>query len=157
MSTLARNRKVIVCDTDEDTLDAFCKQLEELGLYKEDLVCLHSLDETIEVALNTQPDVIFIDINSKGVDIGLCAALDIFNTDTTIPVILTASADTGISPLRGIAVRGNGLIVKPIQPQILQACLEKIFREVDLERKLSTFDPTLSCCTTEFLREVCDA
>jgi len=149
MKDIAKGRKVIVCDSDEATLTTFCRHLERMGIAQDNLICTCSIKETLDMARKFNPDIIFMDLHVSEPGYSLCSLLNTANQDLVTPVILMAFPEKGIGPLRGVAMRGRGYITKPVQLLTLQNKLVKIFREVDLERKLSSLDESLSCCSAD--------
>ena len=133
---IARGRKVVVCDHDTQTLDIFCRHLTKLGIFTDDLICVETLSETIAVAKRVKPDIIFIDLNCPGDGDNLLSLVRLANDELITPVVFMAFPENGIGPLRSLAVRGRGFMSKPVQLLPLKNKLEKLFREVDLERMI---------------------
>lgn len=136
MNKIAKGRTVVVCDADKATLGILCNQFLKMGIDSDRLICSESIKETLDIARVLRPDAIFIDIHLHESGYSICSLLDIANNELSVPVILMAFPERGVGPLRGVAIRGRGFMTKPTQLLTLQNKLIKVFREVDLEKKL---------------------
>jgi DNA-binding response OmpR family regulator len=133
-----KDTKILVCDPDESTLEKFCAVLFHIGIDRDHLICTKNIKEALDISKDIVPDAVFIDLNIEAMQgYSICTFLnDMMTNDFEIPVILMAYPDTGIGPLRGVAMRGRGFINKPVQVIPLQNRLSVILKEKELDRKI---------------------
>ncbi|GAB1256607.1 response regulator [Aurantivibrio plasticivorans] len=113
-------KTVLVADDNEDTLRLVEAQLE--GLYH--VASTNSGEDCIDIAHNTHPDIILLDIHMpdmSGIDV--CRALKLNPRTAPIPVIFISGEDRQTQLALGKDVKANGCLEKPLD-QI--AVIEKV-------------------------------
>jgi FixJ family two-component response regulator len=115
------NRTILICDDDQDVLDAVSSVLREYGY---DVVTAHEHTEFMACLQQCNPSVIILDIRMPERDgIWLAEGMQALGSQT--PVIFLTGYDSMIYRLYAPFVGSVAYLTKPVDSQLLLAKVEK--------------------------------
>jgi two-component system, OmpR family, alkaline phosphatase synthesis response regulator PhoP len=122
------NRKVLVVDDDEKTLE-----LVKLYLKRDGYKVITSQDgiEGLKLARETKPDLIVLDIMLPGMDgIQICRTL---REESDVPIIMLTARTTEDDRLTGLDLGADDYMTKPFSPRELAARIRAVLRRIPEE------------------------
>ncbi|GAB4073551.1 DNA-binding response regulator ResD [Barrientosiimonas marina] len=131
------NPKILIAD-DEDRI----RRLVKMYLEKEDFVTEEAEDgkQTLELALNTDYDVILLDLMMPEID-GIDVAKELRKKKNTPIIMLTAKGEES-NRVRGFEVGADDYIVKPFSPREVVLRVKAVLRRVTAHNYEEAEKPT---------------
>lgn len=134
--------KILVVDDQPATIKLLVNQLEKAGM---ETISTTTGEECLEIARNTPPDLILLDIVLPGIDgIETCRKLKEIPETNEIPIIFISVKSDISNKLEGLEAGGYDYITKPIDPNELLARVQTQLRirainreNIELQRHLS--------------------
>jgi len=128
-------QKILIVEDDEKLRNELEIFLNNNGYFAESLKVF---DNTIEDILNTNSDLVLLDINLPNVD-GEYVCKEI-RKKSSIPIIIVTSRDSEIDELLCINYGADHYITKPFNIQILLAKISSILRRTSNQEKMNRID-----------------
>jgi len=130
-----KQRKVLVIDDSQSNLAVLRLLLQKMD-------CFPLLEQTpekgIELAVQEQPDIILLDIMMPGIDgYEVCRRLKADFRTAAIPILFVSALHESDEIIRGLELGAVDYITRPIQPGVLKARIDSVFRTLNLQEKLA--------------------
>ena len=118
MAVLHSRAKVLIVDDDVATIRLIADALSR----EYDVLVATTAREGLQQALNTQPDLILLDVVMPGIDgFALCRQLKSYDQIQKIPVIFVSALDAVDQQAKGFELGAVDYITKPVETPILRA------------------------------------
>ena len=122
----SEKKKILVIDDQEEVRELVEAALRDGGF---EIFKAFGGREGIQIAKNTRPDIIILDIMMPGGMDGyeVCKILKSDSTTKKITIIFLTAKGQEVDKEKGVAVGGNGFFTKPFSPLKLIEKIENIF------------------------------
>ncbi len=141
MAVLHSRAKVLIVDDDVATIRLIADALSR----EYDVLVAKTAREGLQQALNTQPDLILLDVVMPGIDgFALCRQLKSYDQIQKIPVIFVSALDAVDQQAKGFELGAVDYITKPVETPILRARVQthtRLYRQTLQLESLAATDP----------------
>ncbi len=129
-------KTILVVEDEENILEVVCYNLKVEGFLA---VGAASGEEALELAKQTQPDLILLDLMLPGINgLDVCRHLKSNDTTKDIPVVMLTAKGEETDIVSGLELGADDYITKPFSPKVLIARVRAVLRRgVDDEPGIS--------------------
>lgn len=124
-------KRILVVEDEEDILELVQYNLAKNGF---DVVCVMTGEEALQSAIQSEPELILLDLMLPGVDgLEVCRRLKNNAVTCSIPVVMLTARSEEADVVTGLELGADDYITKPFSPRVLVARVRAVLRRQDEE------------------------
>src|SRR5262245_9594833 len=132
--TSAAKARILVVEDDIAVARDLCRRIERLGYQVVDICS--SCEQALEVARQTRPDLLLMDVRLNGVDV-VHAAMEIRRT-VDVPVLFLTGHSDRVTLNRVKQSNPDGFVLKPLQQRDMMVAIEFALHRHYVDRRLKS-------------------